>query len=193
MSLLGPSDESPLTPRRAPVAGAPGSGRTTPSDRIDESAALPRPVPGCRSGCPGLRSRSTPAAARRALPARPGPVVERQYRAARPVRTARVDLPLRSARPRATSARGPAHPKARGGIRCSGDAKPPLYTVFTDWEHVVLWTWKSHGRTRHHVDVLRASGEPAPVAVRSRGQREVDGWRSGPPRPAAGRGEESVR
>ncbi|WP_232520033.1 AAA family ATPase [Actinosynnema pretiosum] len=192
MSLLGPSDELPLTPRRVLVAGTSGSGKTTPPGRIGESLGLPHVELDSLFRGPGQQPRPEFADDVRALAARPRWVTEWQHHDARPVLAARADLPVRLDHPRAAAlrrlVRRTALRRVADTVLWSGKAKPPLYTVFTDREHVVRWAWNAHGGTRHHVDVLRACGGPAPVLVRLRGQHEVDEWRSGPLRRVAGYG-----
>ncbi|AXX32946.1 AAA family ATPase [Actinosynnema pretiosum subsp. pretiosum] len=192
MSLLGASDELPLTPRRVLVAGTSGSGKTTLSGRIGESLGLPHVELDSLFHGPGWQPRAEFADDVRALAARPRWVTEWQYHDARPVLAARADLLVWLDHPRATALRRlvwrTVRRRVAGTVLWNGNVEPPLYTVFTDREHVVRWAWNAHGRTRHHVDVLRASGGPAPVVVRLRGQREVDEWRSGPLRRVAGYG-----
>jgi hypothetical protein len=61
----------------------------------------------------------------------------------------------------------------------NGNLEPPLRTFFTDRDHIIRWSWRTHHkRRREALDVAhRAAG---PRVVHLAGQRQVDTWVRGP-------------
>lgn len=57
----------------------------------------------------------------------------------------------------------------------NGNIEPPLWTVFTDPEHIVRWAWTTHAKTAQRVAAL-AGQRPGLVIVRLRSWREVQHW-----------------
>ncbi|HKN98757.1 MAG TPA: AAA family ATPase, partial [Pseudonocardiaceae bacterium] len=57
----------------------------------------------------------------------------------------------------------------------NGNLEPPLWTIFTDRDHIIRWSWRTW-RTAG-VEVVGLDGPPV---VRLRGQREVNAWLTGP-------------
>jgi hypothetical protein len=57
--------------------------------------------------------------------------------------------------------------------------EPPLWTFFTDRDHIVRWAWRTHPKTAARVRKVLASAEP-PAVVRLCSRREVRAWLDGP-------------
>jgi adenylate kinase family enzyme len=81
--------------------------------------------------------------------------------------------------------------RLRREVLWNGNVEPPLWTVFTDPEHVLRFAWTSYGRNRRRMRDLAASGT-GPAVVRLRSRREIRSWLSAwdpgrsAPGPAAG-------
>ncbi|GGM17768.1 hypothetical protein [Micromonospora yangpuensis] len=58
----------------------------------------------------------------------------------------------------------------------NGNIEPPLWTVFTDPEHVVRWAWRTQGGPTRRVTALLAERGAEIVVVRLRGRRQVTRW-----------------
>ena len=61
----------------------------------------------------------------------------------------------------------------------NGNLEPPLWTIFTDRDHIVRWAWRTHPKTAARGRAVLASQDGPPV-VRLRTRREVAGWLAGP-------------
>lgn len=62
---------------------------------------------------------------------------------------------------------------------------PPLWTFFTDREHIVRWAISTRRTPRERMPAL-ALEAPHLTIVRLRSDREIDDWLAGPLRAAAG-------
>lgn len=60
----------------------------------------------------------------------------------------------------------------------NGNVEPPLWTVFTDPEHVVRWAWRTQGGPGERVAALLEQRGHDVVVVRLRGRRQVARWAS---------------
>jgi adenylate kinase family enzyme len=58
----------------------------------------------------------------------------------------------------------------------SGNIEPPLWTIFTDPDHVLRWAWRTHPDTATRIGQL---GTRLTV-VRLRSRRQVAAWLAGP-------------
>ncbi|MFT4028573.1 MAG: AAA family ATPase [Protaetiibacter sp.] len=106
-------------------------------------------------------------------------VTEWQYREARPVLLARatlavwLDYPLRLRMWRNVTRT--VRRRVRRVELWNGNFEPPLWTIFTNRDHIIRWAW----RTRHKFDgcdaELRAS-RPDLRIVHLRSQRDTDAW-----------------
>jgi len=61
----------------------------------------------------------------------------------------------------------------------NGNVEPPLWTIFTDPEHIVRWAWNTHAKSAQRVAALRQE-RPELAIVRLRSWREVQEWMGGP-------------
>ncbi|GLZ29489.1 adenylate kinase [Lentzea sp. NBRC 105346] len=178
--MLGPADPLPHVPRRVLVAGNTGAGKSTLSRRISDVLGLRYVELDALYHGPQWTPRPSFEADVLAFTSGPRWVTEWQYKQVRPLLLERADtlvwldhtllavmrrLLMRTVRRRA----------ARAEL-WNGNSEPPLWTVFTDPEHLLRWGWKGYGRNRRRV---RAVQERI-VVVRLRGQRQVEKWLSGP-------------
>lgn len=198
MPLLGPSDLLPHPPRRVLVAGTSGAGKSTLARGISASLGVRYVELDSLFHGPHWIPRVEFLDDVRAFVRQPAWATEWQYQHARPMLLEHADTLVWLDHPRHLVIRRLVVRTARRRLRkeelWNGNSEPPLRTVFTDPEHLLRWAWKSHGRMCGKITAILA-GEHAQrlVVVRLRGQREVDQWRAGPLRHAAGRGEESRR
>jgi len=67
--------------------------------------------------------------------------------------------------------------RVRREVIFNGNIEPPLWTVFTDREHILRWAWSQYGLRR--TDMLRRQGDPAYrdlTITRLRHPRETSRW-----------------
>ncbi|MEJ7794697.1 MAG: AAA family ATPase [Nocardioides sp.] len=141
-----PTDPDPQTtrPRRVLVAGLSGSGKTTLAARLAEVLDIPHVELDSLHHGPGWVPRPTFLDDVRELASREAWVTEWQYAAARPLLTERADtlvwlnLPFRVSLTRVV--RRTLRRRIRGEVLWNGNVEPPLYTFFTDREHVVRYS-----------------------------------------------------
>jgi adenylate kinase family enzyme len=198
MPLLGASDLLPHPPRRVLVAGTSGAGKSTLASAAAAQLGLPYVELDSLFHGPQWTPRPEFLDDVRAFSRRPTWVTEWQYKDARPMLLEHADTLVWLDHPRRVVMRRlvlrTARRRLTGEELWNGNSEPPLSTLFTDPEHLLRWAWKSHGRMRDKVTAILAGEHAQRLAVvRLRGQREVDEWRAGPLRRAAGRGEESIR
>jgi adenylate kinase family enzyme len=198
MPLFGPSDLLPHQPRRVLVAGTSGSGKSTLARGIADVLGIPYVELDSLFHGPQWTPRPQFVDDVQRFVRQPAWVTEYQYSAVRPLLLGAADtvvwldyrrhfvmrrLVVRTVRRRMT-----------GEQLWNGNYEPPLSTVFTDREHLLRWAWNSHGDLRRKMAAIMVGQHSSRLAiVRLRGQREVDRWRAGPLRHAAGLDEESVR
>ncbi len=61
----------------------------------------------------------------------------------------------------------------------NGNVEPPLWTLFTDREHLLRWAWSTHGHTAPRIAAL-LTGQPELVVVRLADRPAVGRWVAGP-------------
>ncbi|MFD9738876.1 AAA family ATPase [Umezawaea sp. NPDC059074] len=198
MPLLGPSDPLPHPPRRVVVAGSSGAGKSTLARAIAAALGLSYVEMDALYHGPQWTPRPEFAADVRNFVRGPAWVTEYQYNHVRPLLLAAADTLVWLDFPRHLVMRRLVVRTVRRRITRShlwnGNYEPPLHTVFTDREHLWRWAWTSYGRTRHKMTtVLDGEHGARLVIVRLRGRKDVDRWRAGPLRHAAGLDEESLR
>lgn len=66
----------------------------------------------------------------------------------------------------------------------NGNVEPPLWTLFTDREHIVRWAWSTHHKSAQRVTAVQQE-RPDLVIVRLRDQDDVEQWINGPLRHAS--------
>ena len=183
MEPLAWDDPLPIRPRRILVTGSSGAGKTTLAAALAERLGVPHTdIDGLFHG-PGWVPRPEFAADAAALAASAEWVTEWQYSAVRPLFVARADLLVWLDLPRLQVIRQVVARTLRRRLRrvelWNGNLEPPLWTILTDPEHVVRWSWRTHPKTTARVMQVLAAGAP-PVVVRLRTRREVHAWLDGP-------------
>lgn len=180
---LGRQDALPGGPQRILVAGVSGSGKTTLAARIAAQLGIEHTeLDGLYHG-PRWQPRAEFVEEVTALADRRHWVTEWLYRPARPLLAARADLlvwlDLPIARSLAQVARRTLRRRLRREVLWNGNIEPPLYTLFTDREHVLRWAWT----TRHKYPSLLArvaAERPELPIVRLRSHAAADAWLAGP-------------
>lgn len=183
VASLGWSDPLPHRPRRVIVAGCSGSGKSTVCRAISALLGLPYTELDSLFHGPGWVPRPEFADDVVTLAAGSSWVAEWQHRRVRPLLLSRADTLVWLDLPRwrvfsqligRTLVR-----RLRRVELWNGNIEPPLWTMFTDPEHILRWAWSAYPRSRQRVRAVLA--EPSgPVVVRLRSRREVRGWLAGP-------------
>jgi len=186
--LLGPDDPLPHRPRRVLVAGTSGSGKTTLAVRIAGALQLPHVEIDALFHGPGWIPRPEFEADVHRFSAGPRWVTEWQYSAVRAHLADRADLLVWLDLPRAVVVRQVVRRTLRRRLQrqalWNGNVEPPLWTIFTDRDHIVRWAWNTHHRTGTRVAEL-ARRRPELAVVRLRGRSEIARWSGGPLRRSA--------
>lgn len=168
--LCGPVD-------RILVAGPSGVGKTMLCRQI--GAALDIPVgniDGLHWG-PQWTTRPEFAADVDRFTSGPAWVIEWGYREVKPILRDRADLVVWLNHPRRTVVSRVVRRTVARRLRrvelWNGNLEPPLWTILTDHDHIVRWSWRVYGK------YPAALPAPLPI-VRLVGQRQVDAWLAGP-------------
>ena len=188
MEPLAWDDPLPVRPRRILVAGTSGAGKTTVAAALAARLGLPyTDIDGLYHG-PGWMPRPEFAADVAALAAAPEWVTEWQYSAVRPLLLRRADLLVWLDLSRRQVFRQLVPRTLRRRLRrvelWNGNLEPPLWTIFTERDHILRWAWRTHPKTAARVGAVLAA-EEGPVVVRLRTRREVQGGLAGPVAAAA--------
>lgn len=181
--LLGPTNPLPDHARRILITGASGAGKSTLRETI--SSTLGMPSVEIDSLHHGLHWTPRPSFAADVERFTTGPswVIEWQYAAVRPLLLSRADILIWLDHSRWTVTQRVVRRTLRRRIRrielWNGNYEPPLWTILTDSEHIIRWSWRTHGKRRAEaLDVARRAD--GPLVVRLAGQRDVDTWVRGP-------------
>ncbi|MFD4323945.1 AAA family ATPase [Nocardioides sp. NPDC058538] len=166
-------------PTRIAVAGVSGSGKSTLAKRISEHLDIPYMELDALHHGPAWTPRPEFVDDVRALVARPAWVSELQYAAAKPLILERVEVivwldvptPLTMYQViRRTLVR-----RVRRTELWNGNVEPPLRSIFTDREHVVLWAWKTRNRLRVELPD-QVAAHPGVRLIRVRSHRAARRW-----------------
>jgi adenylate kinase family enzyme len=189
VTWLAPAGELPEVHERILVAGTSGSGKSTLARQIAAALRLPYFELDALFHGPGWTERETFELDVTAHVARPAWVTEYQYAKVRPRLAARAQLLVWLDLPRPVVMRRVVR---RTVVRrlsripvCNGNLEPPLTRFFTDPDHIVRWSWRTHAGTAQVVAECREQRPGLPI-VRLRSQAEVDAWRAGPLAAAGG-------
>lgn len=186
--MLSATDPLPHRPRRVLVAGTSGSGKTTLAARISEGLGVRHvEIDGLFHG-PGWTPRETFEAEVEAFSAEPDWVTEWQYSVVRERLSQRADLVVWLDLRRATVMRRVVQRtvcrRLCRQVLWNGNIEPPLWTVFTDREHIVRWAWSTHHKDAQRIVAVQQQ-RPDLVIVRLRDRHAVEKWVNGPLRYAA--------
>lgn len=187
---LAATDPLPARPRRVLVTGCTGSGKTTLARSVAGVLGVPHHELDALFHGPGWTPRPEFADDVAAFAATGRWVTEWQYPAVRPLLLARADLLVWLDLTRRQVARQlvprTVHRRLRRVELWNGNLEPPLWTVFTDPDHLLRWGWRTFPHTAERVAEVLAAPDP-PVVVRLRDRRGIRTWLDGPLRDAAGR------
>lgn len=177
--MLTADDPLRGVPRRILVAGVSGSGKTTLAGRIGAALGVPHTELDSLHHGPAWTPRPEFLDDVAELAAGGSWVTEWQYAEARPILTARADLlvwldlpfPLTLARLTRRTVRR----RLRREVLWNGNVEPPLWTVFTDREHVIRWAIQGRHKLRTRVPSTVARN-PHLTVVRLDSPAAVDRW-----------------
>ena len=183
IALLGPLDPVPPTTRRILVTGSSGAGKSTLRETISTTLHLPTVEIDSLHHGPHWTPRPTFAADVDDFTSGPSWVVEWQYSQVRAMLLDRADVLVWLDHSRWTVTHRVVRRTLRRRIRrielWNGNREPPLRTVFTDREHIIRWSWRTHRKRRcEALDVAHGAG--GPLVVRLAGQHQVATWVRGP-------------
>jgi len=188
--LLGPDDQLPHRPARVVVAGTSGAGKTTLAARVGRELGIPHVEIDALFHGPGWTPRREFVDDVRRFCATDTWVTEWQYERVRHLLAMRADLlvwlDLSRARVTWQVTRRTLRRRLRRERLWNGNVEPPLWTVFTDPQHIVRWAWTQHPHTAARVAAARDE-RPELVVVRLPGHRAADQWIAGPLAEAARR------
>ncbi|MEV4260954.1 AAA family ATPase [Kribbella sp. NPDC049584] len=188
MPFATPTDSLPSRPRRVLVAGTSASGKTTLARAIGERLSIPHIEIDALFHGPDWTPRETFVAEVEEFSSRPGWVTEWQYDAVRPMLADRADLLVWLDLPRALVMKQVLRRTWGRGMRrqelWNGNVEPPLWTVFTDRDHIIRWAWTSHHQNAERVQELHER-RPELTIVRLPSHQASQSWLDGPVRDAA--------
>lgn len=183
MPLLSALDALPKLPQRVLVAGTSGSGKTTTAIRIAALLAIPHTEIDALFHGAGWIKRETFEVDVDAFSESPAWVTEWQYSSVRPLLAERADTMVWLHFRRSTVVQRIVRRTLRRRLRrqplWNDNIEPPLWTIFTDRDHIIRWAWRTHAGTAHHVQSA-VEHQPRLNVVELRNQNEVDRWLDGP-------------
>lgn len=177
--MLSAADPITWTPRRIAVAGTSGAGKTTLADRLAARLDCPRVELDSLYHGPGWTRRESFTADVDRFTSGERWVIEHQYRATRPLITARADTLLWLDYPDWLSVqrlvRRTVRRRMTGEQLWNGNREGPLREFFTDDGHIIRWGIRTRGRLRPVIPTLEGHF-PQLHVVRFRWPREVEAW-----------------
>ncbi|MGW6004631.1 AAA family ATPase [Oerskovia enterophila] len=182
-TTLGPLDDVVAhlghVPRRVLVAGVSGSGKTTLARRLAARLDLPCTEIDALFHGPGWVPRATFVEDVRAVVGQEAFVTEWQYRAVRPLLLDEAELVVWLDLPTVTTLRQVVARTVRRAVHkevlWNGNVEPPLWTIFTDRDHIVRWAWSTR-RSLRALPAVVAQQDPPVALVRLRSRRQVETW-----------------
>lgn len=175
------ADPLPARPQRVLVAGVSGAGKTTLAGQLARILDLPQTELDSLYHGPNWTPRAGFADDVDQRTSVPGWVIEWQYRQVRRMLAGRadtlvwLDFPVRVSMTRLI--RRTVRRRLRGEELWNGNVESPLWTIFTDRDHIIRWGW----RTRHTLKALVPTLEgtfPGLQVVRLTSPAEVEAWRA---------------
>jgi adenylate kinase family enzyme len=183
VALLGANDQLPAAPRRVLVAGTSGSGKTTLARQIAAVLDIPHVEIDALYHGPGWTPRPSFASDVAELVAQPAWVTEWQYGQVRPLLAAQADilvwLDLSRVRVMWQVIRRTVRRRRRGELLWNGNVEPPMWTFFTDADHIVRWAWRTHQTTAARMNAVLEQRPELPV-VRLTSHAAARAWLTGP-------------
>ncbi|HXV93717.1 MAG TPA: AAA family ATPase [Pseudonocardia sp.] len=183
MPLLSALDPLPGRPRRVLVTGTSGAGKSTLCRALSARLGLPYQELDALHHGPGWQPRPEFAADVAGFAATGCWVTEWQYGAVRELLLARADLLVWLDLPRWRVFTQLVPRTVGRSLRrvelWNGNVEPPLWTLFTERDHILRWAWRTHPRTAQRVRDVLAAPQP-PTVVRLRHRRDVRAWLDGP-------------
>ena len=165
--------------RRILVAGVSGSGKTTLAKRISELTGIPHTeIDALRHG-PGWVPRETFTYDVELFTRAERWITEWQYRELRPLLAERadtlvwLDLPIALTMTRVI--RRTLRRRVRREELWNGNVEGPLWTFFTERDHIIRWAWRTRNSWRHHV-AEAAAVHPDLRIVRLRSRADATRW-----------------
>ena len=163
--------------RRIVVAGPSGSGKTTLAGRIAAATGLPHTELDALYWHAGWTPNPRFEEEVRALVARDAWVTEFQYGQVRPLLASRAELLVQLRLPRATVLRRVVgrtlSRRLHRTLMWAGNTEGPLWTFFTDRDHIVRWSMRSVGQVDGWVRAA-AAANPDLRVVRLRSPRDAE-------------------
>jgi adenylate kinase family enzyme len=152
VALRGPLDQLPSTTRRILVTGASGAGKSTLRETISDTLGYPTVEIDSLYHGPDWSPRPAFAADVDHFTSGPSWVVEWQYRDVRELLLSRADTLIWLDHSRWTVIQRVVRRTVRRRIRrielWNGNHEPPLRTIFTDRDHIIRWSWRTHRKRR---------------------------------------------
>lgn len=175
--MLGADDDLDPLPRRILVAGTTGVGKTTTAVRIGSALGVPHTEIDALYHGPGWQPRETFVEDVEAYTSAPAWVTEWMYDSVRQMLVERADTLVWIDLPTAVGLWRLVRRTIRRRVRrvelWNGNVEPPLWTFFTDREHIIRWGIRTRNATRRRVRQLVAEA-PHFRIVRLRSQAEID-------------------
>jgi adenylate kinase family enzyme len=178
-AALGPADPLPPGIQRILVVGCSGSGKSTLARAMSTRLGLPyRELDALHHG-PNWVPRPEFAADVSRFAGTDAWICEWQYSAVRPLLLARAELLVWLDLPR-WRVFGQLVPRTvRRRVRrvelWNGNVEPPLWTLFTDRDHILRWAWRTYPRTAQRIGAVLDQPDGPPV-VRLRNRAETRAW-----------------
>jgi adenylate kinase family enzyme len=181
MPLLTFNDPLPFRPQRVVVAGTSGSGKSTLARIIGDRLGAPYQELDALFHGPGWTELPDFVENVEAFTSQPTWACEFQYEGARPMLAERADLVVYLLYPKwlvlSRVIRRTVRRRFRREELWNGNQEGPLWTFFTDSEHIIRWSWRTHGEKEGRVALLDALGK---YVVTLRSPRETEQWLDGP-------------
>lgn len=185
MGMQGPTDPLSCPLNKITVAGPAGVGKTTLCHTIAARLGIPVVEIDSLFWGPQWTKRPEFGADVERFTSGPQWVIEWGYTSVKPILLERMDLLVWLDHPRRTVLRRVAWRTVTRRLRrvelWSGNLEPPLWTILTDHDHIVRFSWRAYGKYPAEIPaLLTAPGGERLTIVRLTGQRQVEEWLAGP-------------